>query len=294
MTQQPMYLGVDGGGTSCRARLCAADGRLLGEGFAGGANPRLGLDFAYANIMLATRQALTAANLDDEALPYIHAGFGLAGVAQKKERELVLNHPHPFADLALLTDAHTACLGAFNGANGGILIMGTGSCAVATIDHEFHLLGGWGFPVSDCGSGAWLGLNTLRHSLLAFERLQPASALTDAVMQRFDNNQENVVAWMDQAKPRDYAAFVPLVFEHARLDDPVATQLLAKTADEAALMIRGLINLGAPAVCIMGGLSEAIVPWLPRDITPYLTSPLGDALDGAILLIKQKSEISEC
>ena len=39
-----LFLGVDGGGTRCRARLTEVDGRMLGEGIAGSANIRLGLN----------------------------------------------------------------------------------------------------------------------------------------------------------------------------------------------------------------------------------------------------------
>ncbi len=286
MSSQKLYLGIDGGGTSCRARLCDTQGKVLGEGAAGSANPRLGLEYAYGNILAATQAALAAAGLPDSVLANTYAGFGLAGTAQQKERDLVLNHPHPFAGLALLTDAHTACLGAFAGNDGAILIMGTGSCGVAYVNQEFQVIGGWGFPVSDTGSGASLGLMTLRHSLLAFEGMAEASPLTQAVMLHFKQQQESVVAWMDAAKPRDYAAFVPQVFEFATREDAVANQLLWQLGEDAAVMIRRLKTLGAPAVSLMGGLSDAIRPWLPHDIKACLQAPQGDALDGAIRLIQ--------
>ena len=53
------YLGVDGGGTRCRARLETADGQVLGRGLAGPASMRFGLDAATGSIMAATRQALS-------------------------------------------------------------------------------------------------------------------------------------------------------------------------------------------------------------------------------------------
>ena len=42
-----LFLGIDGGGTRCRARLCDDAGRTLGEGTAGAANVRLGLERAF-------------------------------------------------------------------------------------------------------------------------------------------------------------------------------------------------------------------------------------------------------
>ncbi|MGB1272440.1 MAG: N-acetylglucosamine kinase, partial [Endozoicomonas sp.] len=53
----PLLLGVDGGGTSCRARITDLQGNCLGEGFSGSANPRVGLDAACSAIMKATREA---------------------------------------------------------------------------------------------------------------------------------------------------------------------------------------------------------------------------------------------
>ena len=43
LKEELLLLGVDGGGTWCRARLADTAGKILGEGLAGPANIRLGL-----------------------------------------------------------------------------------------------------------------------------------------------------------------------------------------------------------------------------------------------------------
>lgn len=43
-------VGIDGGGTSCRARICDLDGTILGEAKTGSANILLGSDIAMASI----------------------------------------------------------------------------------------------------------------------------------------------------------------------------------------------------------------------------------------------------
>ena len=90
ISNQPLLLGVDGGGTSCRARITDLDGTVLGEGCAGSANPRVGLDAACNAILQATGEAMAIAGLGDDDFARIYAGLGLAGVNQKKERNLVL------------------------------------------------------------------------------------------------------------------------------------------------------------------------------------------------------------
>lgn len=282
----PLLLGIDGGGTSCRARITDIDGNMLGEGFAGSANPRIGLDEACDNILTATREALTNAGFDESDMGRIHAGLGLAGVNQKQEYDAVMNWGFPFAKLFLQNDAYSACMGAFNGDDGSILIMGTGSCGASFINGEMKTLGGWGFPISDHASGACMGLAAVRYSLLAHEGVVEATPLSRAIMEKFDNNPENAVHWQDTALPRDYGSFGPLVIEHLANQDPLALKLLNDSAEEAAMLIRGLIKRGVSQCAPVGGFSQFVVDFLPEDVQPYVVKPHGDAMHGAILMAK--------
>ena len=286
--QPPLLLGVDGGGTSCRARIATLEGTVLGEGYAGSANPRVGLDKACNAIMDATRQALDKAGLEEKDCSRLVAGLGLAGVNQQKERDLILNWPFPFAHITLETDAYAACMGAFNGKDGAILILGTGSCGASLINGKLKTLGGWGFPISDQGSGANLGLNLIRYALLAHEGMKPETPLSQAAMARFQYNPEQAVAWLNKALPRDYGSFAPLVIEHLKQQDALAEQLIRESAEEAAMMIRALHGRGAKHCALVGGLSEFILPWLPDNVTGLIALPEGDAMHGALLLAKAK------
>ena len=53
----PLFVGVDGGGTGCRARIEDAKGSLLGSGIAGPAALRIGVDRALAEVEKACRAA---------------------------------------------------------------------------------------------------------------------------------------------------------------------------------------------------------------------------------------------
>ncbi len=167
MVNQPLFLGIDGGGTICSARIMDADGRVLGEGRAGSANTRLGIERAFGEITAATVRALAEAGRDESHLSRLHAGAGLAGLTLESDMEEVARYPHPFASLTASTDAYVACLGAHGGQNGGILVLGTGSCGCAITDEGTVTVGGWGFNLSDHGSGAHVGLEAVRRALLA-------------------------------------------------------------------------------------------------------------------------------
>jgi len=280
-------LGVDGGGTSCRVRLATADGQVLGEGRAGSANVRLGVDNAYAEILKATAQALRQAGLDESILARTVAGFGLAGAVDDARRSAVRDFAHPFAGVAIETDAHTACLGAHGGAPGAILILGTGSCGVYQNAGRFQIIGGWGFMISDQGSGAWLGLNLVRQSMLALDGVIEQTPLSRALLARFDHSHSQVLGWSEEARPRDYGAFAPLVLEFAARQDPLAIRLLKQCAQDAGALLARLQQLGAQRICLMGGLSEPLRPWLPQPLQSLLCAPTGDAMDGALLLARQ-------
>ena len=72
-------IGVDGGGTSCRAVIAARDGTRLGEGLAGSANIMTDLNTARDNILQAAGLAARQAGLPESWMSESAAVLGLAG-----------------------------------------------------------------------------------------------------------------------------------------------------------------------------------------------------------------------
>src|SRR5690349_21815046 len=91
----PLLIGVDGGGTRCRARIRDLGGALIGEGSGGPANIRLGPDVAGRSILEACEAALRAGGLEPGRLDGSYAGLGLAGAGQASDREALLRAPLP-------------------------------------------------------------------------------------------------------------------------------------------------------------------------------------------------------
>lgn len=281
----PLFLGIDGGGTRCRARLADAGGRTLGEGVGGAANIRLGLDVAWNAIMEAVDAALVQAGLGREVLSTTYIGLGLAGITNEADQKRVADSaPVSFAGILSDTDAYTACLGAHAGADGGILISGTGSAAQIIVNGVGRGIGGWGFEVSDLGSGASMGRDAVRAALLGHDGMGPQTDLTRAVMATLGGDPPAVVAWVGPARPGDYGTLAPLVLEHARKGDLVAERLVREQADYLVMHIRRLLELGAPAICLMGGLGPVLLDWMPPWVRGVLTEPKGDAMAGGVLL----------
>jgi glucosamine kinase len=287
----PLFIGVDGGGSRCSARLRDVEGRLLGEGSAGPANARLG-DPAIVEVMKACGAAIASAGLGEEALARVHAGFGLAGTQQEEHRQWVLARPHPFASLSVDTDSYAAWLGAFRGRDGAVLIVGTGSAGLAVVGGRRITVGGWGAEIGDEGSGMAIGRAAVRRSIWAHDGMGPVTPLVEDVLARFDGSPAKAVVWADAANPGDYARLSPIVFDHADRRDPLAVAILHEAALEVERHITRLLDHGAPAIAMIGGVFPTILPWLAPPLRPYLVVVVEgetDAMEGAILMARRAS-----
>lgn len=290
----PLFVGVDGGGTGCRARIEDAKGSLLGTGIAGPAALRIGVDRAFAEVKKACCAAAEDAGLGEGALGLMHAAVGLAGIGRKGLLEEIERHPHPFRSVVYVHDATIACIGAHGARDGGIVIIGTGSVGFAVVGGREIRIGGYGFPISDEGSGADLGLHAVRMALRAYDERTVGTSLTHEVMLRFHNDPFEAVAWMDDATATDYATFAPLVMRHADAGDPVARRIVREAAEQIDELARRLSECGAPRIALLGGLASSMQPWLAPDVQRRLVPVEGDAVDGALHLARHaaKKELS--
>lgn len=289
MAGTALLLGVDGGGTGCRARLTDINGEVLGEGAAGPANIRFGIKESFAAVLQATQACLEQADLT-LADTDIVACLALAGASEPTHLAAARSYNLPFFHTLLTTDAHAACIGAHGGRNGGIIVVGTGSVGWGIVGGREYRVGGWGFPVSDEGSGAWLGCEAARRVLWAYDGRAQWTGLTKKLLERFDGDPHAIVRWMGQARPRDFAALAPIVLQYATRGDAVACELMQTAARHVDVMAAQLAALGVPRLALSGGLAPSIEPWLAPTTQELLVPPQGDALSGALLLARLEAE----
>jgi glucosamine kinase len=279
-----LFLGVDAGGTASKSRLTDAQGKILGSGKAGPANTRIGLDVLHATLLDVSMQAIRAAGLSDGDVGSIRCGMGIAGINRMGMKPQIQALPFPFANVQFTSDAMIANLGAHMGGDGAILILGTGSVGLVKRGEDSFSIGGYGFPISDEGSGAALGLSAIRHALRALDGRTRPSPLSQAITKQFDHAIPRVIAWMDDAAPGDYASFAPLVMDYADNGDEIALSIVRDAALHVERFIETIIARGAPRCVLMGGLAERMKPWLRVRIVSQLQEAQGDALDGALIL----------
>ncbi len=282
------YLGVDAGGTKCRVRLEAGDGRLLGSVTSGPATIRRGADFAANVIKACIFETIATANLKPAILAHTSLVVGAAGTESSFETDKLTELLTQIGarKLRVISDAYIACVGAHAGGDGGIVIVGTGSIGYALIGAETYRVGGFGFPVSDLGSGAHIGLAAVRHGLATINANHPPSKFATAILDKVGTTYNQVAIWSAGATATDYAQFAPIVVEQAKNGDAAAKRILANAASHIAQLVTALENHSIARLSLVGGLSSIIAPLLDPTVQRLLSKPTGDAIDGAVLLAR--------
>ena len=286
----PFFLGIDGGGSRCRARIRAGDGTILGEATGGASNIFQDFDGAMAVILATAREAAAQAQL---ATTDLHAGFGLAGLITSVGAEKIAAAQLPFASVIADNDAFAACTGAFAARDGGIVIAGTGSIGFAIIGGARHMVGGWGFQLGDHGSGAWVGHHAVRRAALSIDGLLQPTIMIEAILKTVGNNRFELSRWSQRAMPKDYAQFASVVFEAAAKGDVQGMTIVVEGAAAISILGRALLARGAGQLCLLGGLAAVYPPYLDADVKKALVVPGFDAMDGAIMMARRSLGLRE-
>jgi len=292
-TKGTLYLGVDGGGSHCRARIENEYGEELGKGRAGPATTRIGIDKTWRSIMRACTAAVEEAALTQDDFARMHAGIGLAGLSRRGAEAALNQLAHPFASVRFMGDGLAACLGAHGGKDGAIVVTGTGSVGIGLISGRELRFGGYGFPISDQGSGADIGIQAIRLALLAADKRAATSPLLEEVLGGFDHDPLQAVAWSEQATATDYATFAPMVLRHANKGDPIGRRIVERAADAIGDLLDLFVRQGIDRLSLVGGLSGAIAGWLTPDLRRRLKPPDGDAVAGALLVARRGYAVGE-
>lgn len=289
-SEDAVYLGIDGGGTKCSAVLMTGERQVLGSGIAGPANPFQGFGQSIESIEAATFAALEDAGQGREMLRHVVAGVGLAGVNLPRVHESVSEWSHPFGHMFLTTDLEIACYGAHGGRDGAVIVAGTGSSGCSMTDGKTTIVGAHGFPFGDTGSGAWIGLEAVRAVLLQVDGLGPRTTLSERLSRALNANGVSIVERMMGARPREFASLAGLVFAAADAGDDVATDITSRGCSYLNDVARQLLATDPPAISLLGGLRDLVLPRLDEDIAARMSPPEHAPDVGAIIYAQRKHQ----
>jgi glucosamine kinase len=247
------YLGIDGGGTKTRC-LLADETTVLAKAMTGGSNiVRLGETQARQALHTAVRQVCATAKISPNQIRAIC--IGAAGAARPeiaaKIRTILAELISEIApetaptNVEVVGDTVIALEAAFGAGPGVIAIAGTGSVVYGR-DAAGHIAraGGWGFAVSDEGSGHWIGRRAISAILSAHDQGRE-TVLTAMVLQAWKlHTLDELVQQANSTPPPDFPRLFPIVLRAADETDFIARDLLAdagaKLAELVAIVVRRL------------------------------------------------------
>jgi len=262
-----IFLGIDGGGskTSC---VIGDDNSLLGRGTSGGSNViRVGERQARESLGAAVRQACAAAKLSPAQIE--RTCVGIAGGARSEIAAVVRGLLAEFVggEIEVVGDMVIAMQAAFGAGPGVIVIAGTGSIAYGrNVKGQVARAGGWGFAISDEGSGHWIGRAAVAASMRAYDegRTDSASVLFESIMKLWgvSTREQAVVAAngaLNVGSTKDFAALLPAVLAAADAGDATARAVLRQAGVELATLAKIVIgrifaDAAAVHVAVSGGV----------------------------------------
>jgi len=283
---------VDGGGTNCRIRLADAGLTTLADAAGGRSNLQIeGGEPAFRSIMDGTREVFEKAGVDYAETKNTYACFGMAGGRLPSAREAFEQRAWPFAKTRVYDDIDIARAGALGGEDGGTIIVGTGSAALAVVNGRRLQCGGWGFHIGDQMSGAILGRELVRWAVEAGDGLVEGSPLTDAVVEKLGGNLDAVMDWsFRDRRPADYGALIPLFFDYFDQGDAVAEKLMAIELGYIDAYVSWFKKRGVTRMAAVGGFGTRLYPLLVERYGDFIVTPKHEPLHGAVILAKQNFE----
>lgn len=229
------YLGIDGGGTKTRCAL-GDETTVLATSMSGGSNVvRVGEAKAREALHTAVRAACATATITPDQIGRIC--IGAAGAARPEiaaKIRSILEELTPAA-VEVVGDMVIALEAAFGSGPGVIAIAGTGSIVWGRdVAGRSARAGGWGFAISDEGSGHWIGRRAISAILQAHDEEQ-GTALTAMVFHAWNlTTLDELVQRANSLPPPDFPRLFPVVLRAAEQADPTARKLLADAATHLA------------------------------------------------------------
>lgn len=225
---------------------------------------RLGEQQARESLHSAIRQVCAAAKISPDRIAAVCVGATGAArpeIAETIRKIVAESIPgNSAAKIEVVADTIIALEAAFGAGPGVIVIAGTGSVAYGR-DLAGHTAraGGWGFAISDEGSGYWIGRRAISAILRARDQGIEGRAedqgrettLTALVLRAWKlSSIDELVTPANATPPPEFARLFPIVLRAADEGDPLAREILddagSKLAELASTVVRRLAPRASP------------------------------------------------
>ena len=247
------FLGIDGGGTKTTCAIGDESGILATARSSGSNLVRLGEAATRAGLHDAIRQACSMAGIEPSAVTGACVGAAGAAHPEIQQRMIRIVSEVLSCRIVVVGDMEIALQAAFGPGSGVITIAGTGSIAYGRDSHGATArAGGWGFAVSDEGSGQWIGRCSLSRALRAKDEHEDAPLLTRILAAWRLAAIDDLIPAANASPPPDFSNLFPVVQAAADAGDQLARSVLSQAGEElaqlASIVLRHVLDGPEPNV----------------------------------------------
>lgn len=255
--------GIDGGGTKTECVLLDAEGRLIRSGLAGSLNLNSRPQAEVAQSLHSVVQMMLAQGEACRMLCIGCAGMSnpeLSGTLERMLRAEGYEGPCMFVG-----DQAAALYAAHGEAPGAVLISGTGSiCFGRNGSGDTARAGGWGYKISDGGSGYAIGRDILSAVVRAHDGCGRPTVLKERVLAQFGTHDLEPLIhalYTEGEKQGNPAAYAPLLPAAVAEGDAVACDILQKAIAQLCQLASAVVlrlGLQESRLALSGGILKNI------------------------------------
>ncbi len=255
-----LYIGIDGGGTTTRCAV-GDDVSVYAVDSGAGCNfVRLGEEQARAGLHEAISKACSTAGVSPLRIQSVCIGAaGAANESVNSAVKRVAQQVLPNAHIKVVGDMVIALEAALPEQSGVIALAGTGSIAYGRNRGETARAGGWGYRISDEGSGHWIGQSAVAAVMRAHDAARETTLFDRMTREWKVTSRDELVVKANGNPSPDFAALFPVVQQAAAQHDQVAEEIMQRAGAELAqitlAVLRRLWSPGEPVrVAVAGGV----------------------------------------
>ncbi len=227
------FLGIDGGGTKTEFLLADKNGCEIKRIILSAANPvDIGIDGCIDLLRRGIYDVCGGIRKTS-----VYAGIAGGGVGNNAEKIQKALKSMGFLSAGVGSDILTAYAAGLGSSDGISVIMGTGSVVYAKCKGESFRMGGYGYIFGDPGSGFDIGRDGIIASLKAEEGREKDTVLLKKIKKKYNSDVFSALPVFYRGGKREVASVAPLVFEAEAEGDSVASEILANSMKNLALII---------------------------------------------------------
>jgi N-acetylglucosamine kinase-like BadF-type ATPase len=242
------FIGIDGGGTKTALKLSDEKGEIVLSMEGGPCNINsMGKEAVAKMLKELLNDTLEEAKLSMEDIKVLC--IGTAGVDRPSDKAIMeeIIRAAGFTGKTIITnDAVTALYGGVGGAEGVILISGTGSiCYGRNSEGETKRAGGWGHLIGDEGSGYYIGINAINRIARAHDGVEERTVMSDLILEHLKlENASGLIEYVYRSGvgKSEIASLARLVDEAYTQGDSIAEEILLKAAFELFLISKAVVD----------------------------------------------------